>query len=148
MRYGLLGRKLGYSYSPKIHSYLGSKPYGIIEKEPEEVADFLKTAPFSGINVTVPYKKAVIPYLDELTDRAASLGAVNTIVNRDGKLIGHNTDFYGFQTMLRASGLQVQGKKALVLGSGGASNTAVAVLKEAGANVVVISRNGESNNEN
>lgn len=144
MKCGLLGRKLGHSYSPQIHAHLGDYSYELFEKEPEEVAFFLKNGDFSGINVTVPYKKAVIPYLDELTERAKRLGAVNTIVRRGGKLIGHNTDCFGFETMLRASSLDVNGKKVLVLGSGGASNTAAAVLEEAGANVVVISRSGEN----
>lgn len=144
MKCGLLGRKLGHSYSPQIHGYLGDYSYALFEKEPEEIGDFLKNGDFSGINVTVPYKKEVIPYLDELTPTAQKLGAVNTIVRRDGRLIGHNTDYFGFQTMVQASGLKVAGKKALVLGSGGASNTAVAVLRELGADVVVISRSGEN----
>ena len=142
---GLLGRKLGHSYSPQIHAQLGDYPYNLFEKEPEELADFLKSGCFTGINVTVPYKKDVIPYLDELTPVARRLGAVNTIVRRNGKLIGHNTDYFGFLTMVRASGLDVSGKKVLVLGSGGASNTAVSVLEELGADVVVISRTGENN---
>lgn len=141
---GLLGRKLGHSYSPHIHGQLADYQYKLFEKEPEELESFLKSGSFSGINVTVPYKKAVIPFLDELSDTAARLGAVNTIVNRDGKLIGHNTDFFGFQTMLKASTLDVKGKKVLVLGSGGASNTAVAALQDAGADVIIISRSGEN----
>ena len=149
MRCGLLGKKLGHSYSPKIHSYLSDYTYELFEKSPEELEFFLKHGDFSGLNVTMPYKKDVIPYLDELSDRAAELGAVNTIVRRnDGTLIGHNTDYFGFQSMLNRSGLQVAGKKVLVLGSGGASATAVAVLKKQGSNVVVISRNGESNYNN
>ena len=141
---GLLGRKLGHSYSPQIHSQLADYDYRLFEKEPEELEAFLRSGSFSGINVTVPYKKAVIPFLDELSDTAARLGAVNTIVCRNGKLIGHNTDFFGFQTMLQASRLDVAGKKVLVLGSGGASNTAVAVLLDAGADVIVISRSGDN----
>ena len=149
MRCGLLGKKLGHSYSPQIHSYLSDYTYELFEKSPEELEFFLKHGDFSGLNVTMPYKKDVIPYLDELSDRAAELGAVNTIVRRnDGTLIGHNTDYFGFQSMLNRSGLQVAGKKVLVLGSGGASATAVAVLKKQGSNVAVISRNGESNYNN
>ena len=149
MRCGLLGKKLGHSYSPQIHSYLSDYTYELFEKSPEELEFFLKHGDFSGLNVTMPYKKDVIPYLDELSDRAAELGAVNTIVRRnDGTLIGHNTDYFGFQSMLNRSGLQVTGKKVLVLGSGGASATAVAVLKKQGSNVVVISRNGENNYNN
>ena len=148
MKCGLLGRKLGHSYSPQIHGQLGDYPYVLFEKEPDALEDFLRNGDFTGLNVTVPYKKTVIPYLDALSDRAKRLGAVNTIVRRDSKLIGHNTDFFGFETMLRESGLQVAGKKVLVLGSGGASNTAMAVLREYGANVVVISRSGEDNYQN
>ena len=148
MKCGLLGRKLGHSYSPQIHAQLADYPYELFEKEPEELENFLKNGDFSGINVTVPYKKDVIPYLDEMTPRAKKLGAVNTIVRRDGKLIGHNTDYFGFLTMVRSSGLDVKGKKVLVLGSGGASNTAVAVLEELGARVIVISRSGENSYEN
>ena len=142
MRCGLLGRKLSHSYSPRIHRMLGDYSYELFEKEPEEIEDFLKNGDFSGINVTTPYKKAVIPYLDELTPIAAKLGAVNTIVRRNGKLIGHNTDYFGFLTMVKETGLNPAGKKVLVLGSGGASNTAVAVLEELGARVIVISRTG------
>ena len=142
MNCGLLGRKLGHSYSPQIHSYLGDYSYSLFEKEPDELSAFLKYGDFTGINVTYPYKKDVIPYLDELSPLAQRLGAVNVIVRRDGKLIGHNTDYFGFASMVQRSGLSPAGKKCLVLGSGGASNTAVAVLKELDANVVVISRSG------
>ncbi len=144
MKCGLLGRKLGHSYSPQIHSHLGDYSYRIFEKEPDDLEDFLRNGDFTGLNVTIPYKKAVIPYLDELSPIAKRLGAVNTIVRWDGKLIGHNTDYYGFQSMVWRSGIAVAGKKVLVLGSGGASNTAVTVLQELGANVVVISRSCEN----
>lgn len=145
MKCGLLGRKLGHSYSPQIHARLGDYSYELFEKEPEALEDFLKHGDFSGLNVTVPYKKAVIPFCAELSSRARMLGAVNTIVRRpDGSLMGHNTDFFGFSAMLDASGLSVAGKKALVLGSGGASSTAAAVLRERDAKVVVISRSGEN----
>lgn len=149
MNCGLLGEKLGHSYSPQIHNRLGDYAYTLFEKKPEELADFLQNGDYSGLNVTIPYKKAVIPYLAELSPVAQRLGAVNTIVRRgDGTLLGHNTDYFGFRTMVEASGLEPAGKKALVLGSGGASNTAVAVLEELGARVVVISRGGENNYEN
>ena len=148
MKCGLLGRKLGHSYSPQIHSHFGDYSYSLFEKEPEELENFLKNSDFTGINVTMPYKKDVIPYLDELTPLARRLGAVNVIVRRNGKLTGHNTDFYGFASMIKQSGLSLAGKKCLVLGSGGASRTAVAVLQDVGADVVVISRSGENNYEN
>ena len=149
MNCGLLGRKLSHSYSPQIHGLLGSYSYCLFEKEPEELELFLKKGNFTGINVTIPYKKAVIPFLDELSPTAKKLGAVNTIVRRpDGRLYGHNTDYFGFHAMVTASGLTVFGKKALVLGSGGASCTAAAVLEELGAKVVIISRSGENNYQN
>lgn len=149
MKCGLLGRRLGHSYSPQIHSYLGDYSYDLFEREPEQLEAFLKQGDFTAINVTIPYKKDVIPYLDELSPVAKRMGAVNTIVRRnDGTLFGHNTDYFGFASMVRRSGLQVCGKKVLVLGSGGASNTACAVLQELGANVVIISRSGENNYEN
>lgn len=148
MRCGLLGRKLGHSYSPQIHAMLGDYSYELFEKEPEELEAFLKCGDFSGINVTVPYKKDVIPFLDELSPTAARLGAVNTVIRKDGRLIGHNTDYFGFLTMVRSSRLDVCAKKVLVLGSGGASNTAVAVLEELGAQVIVISRTGVNNYQN
>lgn len=148
MQCGLLGRKLGHSYSPQIHSQLGCYDYRLFEKEPEELENFLKNGDFTGLNVTIPYKKDVIPFLDELSTRAKALGAVNTIVRRNGKLIGHNTDYFGFETMLLSTGVSLQGKKALVCGSGGASSTACAVLEAHGANVVVLSRTGKNNYQN
>ena len=149
MKCGLLGRKLGHSYSPQIHSQLAKYSYRLFEKEPEELEDFLKNGDFSGLNVTVPYKKVVIPYLDSLSPVAQQLGAVNTIVRKaDGSLIGHNTDYFSFASMVGRSSLDVRGKKCLVLGSGGASNTATAVLAELGAKVIIISRTGENNYDN
>ena len=146
MQCGLLGRKLGHSYSPQIHGQLASYDYSLFEKEPEELEGFLKNGNFVGLNVTIPYKKDVIPFLDQLSPVARRLGAVNTIVRRgDGILVGHNTDYFGFRYLVQQSGLDVRGKKVLVLGSGGASNTAVAALQELGARVVIISRSGENN---
>ena len=146
---GLLGAKLGHSYSPQIHSHLGSYSYDLLEKSEEELGIFLKNAEFDGLNVTIPYKSTVIPYCNELSPVAARLGAVNTIVRRnDGKLIGHNTDYFGFDTMLLRSGLNVRGKKVLVLGTGGTSKTAVAVLEDHDAKVIIISRSGENNYNN
>ncbi len=149
MKCGLLGQRLGHSYSPQIHDLLGSYSYSLYEKEPHELEEFLKHGDYTGLNVTIPYKKSVIPFCDELTPTAKRLGAVNTIVRTaDGRIVGHNTDRFGFSYMLRASNAAVNGKKALVLGSGGASNTVCDVLKEAGAEVIVISRNGPNNYEN
>jgi len=149
MKCGLLGRTLGHSYSPQIHSYLGDYPYTLFEKEPEDVGSFLQNGDFTAINVTIPYKKDVMPYCAELTNCAKKMGAVNTIVRRtDGTLIGHNTDYFGLHYTFNRMGLSLTGKKVLVLGSGGASVTTVIVLKELGANVVIISRTGENNYTN
>lgn len=146
---GLLGKKLGHSYSPQIHSYLGNYSYVLFEKMQGELESFLKNGDFHGLNVTIPYKKEVLPFLDSLSDCAAALGAVNTIVRQpDGKLVGHNTDYYGFSSMLKKSSICVSGKKVLVLGSGGASATVVAVLQKESADVIVISRSGKNNYEN
>lgn len=144
MIYGLLGRKLGHSYSPTIHQNFGNPDYRLFEVEPENLEDFLRQRQFQGLNVTMPYKKAVLPYLDELSTVAQQIGAVNTIYQQNGRLMGHNTDYAGFCQMLRSSGLLVAGKKCLVLGSGGASDVARVVLHNAGAEVVVISRTGEN----
>ena len=149
MQCGLLGRKLGHSYSPQIHNLLGDYSYVLFEKEPDELENFLKNGDFSGLNVTIPYKKEVIPYLSELSPTAKKMDCVNTVLRRsDGTLYGHNTDYFGFTSLVRHAGLSVAGKKVLVLGSGGASNTAVAALKDLGASPVVISRSGENNYQN
>ncbi len=142
MKCGLLGQKLGHSYSPQIHRLLGNYNYALYEKDPEQLEEFLRYGDFTGLNVTMPYKKEVIPYLDALSPTAQLLGAVNTIVRQNGKLIGHNTDYYGFRAMLQHCGVEVADRKCLVCGSGGASNTVVAVLKERGANVIILSRTG------
>ncbi len=149
MKSGLLGRKLGHSYSPQIHAYLGQYTYELFEKEPEEVEAFVKHGDYSGINVTIPYKKDVIPFLDELSSAAIKMGSVNTIVRRnDGSLYGHNTDYFGFTSMVHRSGICVAGKKVLVLGSGGTSNTAVKALEDLGAQVIIVSRTGDNNYDN
>lgn len=146
---GLLGQVLHHSYSPRIHSELGDYPFMLFPLDPQNLGYFFRTMNFAGLNVTIPYKKTVISYCDELSETAERLGAVNTIIRRaDGSLYGHNTDYFGFQYMLDKSGLKVFGKKVLVLGSGGASATVKAVLEEAGANVVIISRSGENNYNN
>ena len=149
MRCGLLGRKLGHSYSPAIHAMLADYAYTLYEKEPEELEDFVKHGDFHGMNVTIPYKKAVVPFCDLLDPLAEQLGSVNTLVRLgDGRLLGANTDTWGFDQMLGKVGISCQGKKALVLGSGGASATVQAILQLADAEVVVISRNGENNYDN
>ena len=149
MRCGLLGRKLSHSYSPQIHSYLADYAYTLYEREPEDVGTFLQSGEFDALNVTIPYKKDVIPFCHHLSPAAKKLGAVNTIVRqKDGSLIGHNTDYFGFLSTVQKTKISVNGKKVLVLGSGGASVTAVAVLEELGADVITISRHGEHNYDN
>lgn len=148
MKFGLLGGHLGHSYSPMIFDLMGGYEYLLHEREPEGIGDLLKNEPFDGLNVTIPYKKEVLPYLDEVDPLALRLGAVNTIVRRNGKLTGYNSDYYGFLSMVRHTHIDVAGKKVLVLGSGGASVTVCAVLEDLGARVVVISRSGTNNYDN
>ena len=148
MECGLLGKTLAHSYSPQIHKFLGDYTYTLHELEESQIEDFLKGSSFTGLNVTIPYKKTVMPYCTELSQCAKKVGSVNTIIRKDGRLIGHNTDYFGFYSMVQKSGLTVAGKKVLVLGSGGAAVTVITVLKELGANVVVISRTGENNYSN
>lgn len=150
MVYGLLGRTLGHSYSPQIHALLGDYEYRLFEVEPQDLEAFLKKREFGGINVTIPYKKDVLPYLSGISENAKRIGAVNTItVKEDGGLYGDNTDYDGFLCLVQKSGFQVKGKKALVLGTGGASLPISAVLSDLGAReVVFISRSGENNYQN
>lgn len=144
--YGLLGEHLPHSFSPQIHSALGNRNYNLFEVAPENLDAFMKEHNFKGINVTIPYKKAVIPYLGVIYPEAEKIGAVNTIKVVDGKLYGDNTDYFGFQYMVEKSGVVIHNKKALVLGSGGASLTVQAVLRDMNAReIVVLSRNGDDN---
>ena len=147
MKCGLLGRKLGHSYSPRIHGLLADYSYELFEREPEDLEDFVRRGDWSGLNVTIPYKKTVLPLCDELSPRAARIGAVNTLVRRpDGALFGDNTDAYGFEKLIRTKGFEAAGRKCLVFGSGGASVMACAVLEDLGAkSVTVVSRQGENN---
>jgi len=146
---GLLGRKLGHSYSPQIHAKLCDYEYRLFEAEPENLENFLKSGDFQGINVTIPYKKDVIPHLTYLSETAKRIGSVNTVVRKNDGLYGYNTDQYGFMYMVKSTGIDVSGKKAIVLGSGGASLTVIDVLRELGASeIVVISRTGENNYNN
>lgn len=148
MRSGLLGEHLGHSYSPQIHALLGSYEYKLYEKAPDEVESFIKNGKWDGINVTIPYKKVAASLCDELSDIARKLGSANTLVRKNGKIYGYNTDYYGFMSMVERSEISVNGKKAIVLGSGGASVTVCAVLESLGAGVTVISRSGEDNYSN
>ncbi len=147
--YGLLGAHLPHSFSPQIHNALGNPNYTLFEKSQNELKEFLKEKSFKGINVTIPYKQTVIPFLDVVSPEAEKIGAVNTIIVRDDMLCGYNTDYFGFAYMLEKSKIKVNNKKCLVLGNGGASLTVQAVLGDFGAReVVVVSRKAENNYEN
>lgn len=143
MRTGLLGEKLSHSFSPQIHKALvGDRyTYELFERAPEEVEGFIKGQEWDALNVTIPYKQAVMPHLDLITDEATRIGAVNTVTRLpDGRLRGDNTDYFGFHRTLTACGCDPKGKKALVLGNGGAAATAVTVLTDLGAEVVLLGR--------
>ncbi|MDO5293096.1 MAG: shikimate dehydrogenase [bacterium] len=137
-RYGLIGERLGHSYSKVIHEQLASYTYDLIPLNKEEFHDFMSRKEFSGINVTIPYKCDVLPYLDHLDKSAAHVGAVNTIVNKDGTLTGYNTDYSGFLYTLEAHNIKIKEEKVLVLGYGGASKAILAVLKDLGASEIII----------
>lgn len=141
--YGLIGENLDHSWSPALHRLLGCENYGLFPLAAEELEAFLRQGDYQGLNVTIPYKQAVLPYLDELSPLAKALGSVNTITKRpDGGLLGDNTDYAGFAFLLNYHGLDVAGKKVLILGSGGAAVTVKAVLEEARALPLIISRKG------
>ena len=143
MKCGLIGRKLGHSYSCQIHHAIADYSYDLWELEPEQLAPFLQKGDFAGVNVTIPYKQQVIPYLDDLSDTARAIGAVNTIVNRSGRLYGDNTDLAGMIVLIRRLGLELHGKKVLILGTGGTSKTARAAAQQLGAaEVYRLSRSG------
>ncbi len=147
--YGLLGRKLGHSWSVPIHRDLGCEDYRLIELEPDQLGDFLRQENIGGLNVTIPYKREVMKYCDAIDEGAKAIGSVNTLVRREGKLCGYNTDIDGFLYMLRRADISLAGKKALILGSGGASLTArAAAAREGAREIVVISRSGPDNYEN
>jgi shikimate dehydrogenase len=150
MRCGLLGEKLGHSYSPQIHAELAGYDYRLYEKAPDAVEDFVRNGDWHGLNVTIPYKKTVIPFCDELSETAAAIGSVNTLKRRkDGTIFGDNTDAFGFETLLTQTlKADISGWKALVLGTGGASVTVCAMLRKRGAQVVPISRSGKDNYTN
>ena len=138
MEYGLIGESLGHSMSPEIHAKFADYKYELHPLKKEELEAFMTKKDFKGINVTIPYKRDVIPYLDVLDKKAEEIGAVNTIVNRDGKLYGYNTDFDGFSAMLSYNGVDVCGKKVLVLGNGGVAKPILLYLKLHKAKDIII----------
>ncbi len=143
MDYGLIGERLPHSFSKEIHEKLGYYQYSIKELKREELKDFILQKNFKGINVTIPYKQDVIPLLDEVAPEARAIGAVNTIVNRDGVLCGYNTDFGGMRALIERAGIVVKYKKVLILGTGGTSLTATAVCERLDAKEILrVSRSG------
>lgn len=144
MQYGLIGRKLAHSFSKEIHESIGDYAYTLKELEPQELDDFMTQRDFKAINVTIPYKEAVMPYLDNISDFAQKIGAVNTIVNRDGKLYGYNTDCLGLKALIAKAGIELRDSKVLILGTGATSKTAAAVAHDEGAaSVIKVSRNAK-----
>lgn len=149
MKYGLLGKKLSHSYSPMIHRAIGNDDYHLIELPPEALDDYIKKSDFSGINVTIPYKKDVIPYCTVLSDTAKKIGSVNTIVNNGGRLYGYNTDYDGFLYMSDRAQITFKDRKVLILGSGGTSLTAAHAAADRGAReILIVSRSGSVNYNN
>ena len=140
MKLGLIGHPLSHSWSPQIHRFFLGEAYELIDLKPEELETFLKDRDFDGVNVTIPYKTAVMQYLDEIDPAAREIGAVNCIVNRNGRLKGFNTDYLGFRDMLVNAGMEISGKRTAVLGSGGASKAVFRALRDLGAQVSVVSR--------
>ncbi len=140
-KYGCIGRKLTHSFSKEIHAKLADYEYELIELTEEEIQPFFEKKDFAAINVTIPYKQTVIPYLDAVSAVAERIGAVNTIVNKDGKLYGYNTDYYGMKALIERVGIDLQGKKVLILGTGGTSRTARVVSADMGASrILTVSR--------
>ncbi len=148
--YGLLGRKLGHSYSSVIHESMGCKGYGLIELEPEELGPFLRQEDIGGLNVTIPYKVDVMQFCDRLSPEAQAIGSVNTLVRgKDGVLTGFNTDAAGLEYTISRAKISLAEKKVLIFGSGGASLAAKYTARRMGASeVLVISRTGEYNYNN
>lgn len=147
MKYGLIGEHLGHSFSKQIQTRIAEienvkdYDYQLVELDKEEFKEFMKKKDFKGINVTIPYKKDVIPYLDEMDESAKAIGAVNTIINVDGKLKGYNTDFGGFLYMVKAHNVHMEGKKVLIIGNGGACAAVKAVCKHENVkDIVIVSR--------
>ena len=144
MEYGLIGETLKHSYSAEIHEKLGGYKYELLEIKSEKLEEFFRKREFKAINVTIPYKETVIPYLDWISDTARRIGAVNTIVNRGGKLYGYNTDFAGMKAQINAASISLEGKKTMILGTGGTSKTAHAVAQSLGASgIITVSRSGK-----
>ena len=135
---GLIGEKLGHSFSTLIHNELADYSFVLRELAPSELKSFMKSDELDAFCITIPYKKDVIPFLDEISDEAKAIGAVNVVVRKDGKLRGYNTDYFGFNYMIEAAGVSICGKKAIVFGTGGASLTVCTVLRDKGVRELVV----------
>lgn len=146
MQYGLIGERLSHSLSPQIHALFSDYDYSLCELAPSELGSFMQKRDFRGVNVTVPYKEAVIPYLDKLDETAQSVGAVNTVINYDGALTGYNTDVYGMKALISRVISDLSDKTVLILGSGGAAKAARAAAKALGAaKAVTVGRKAREN---
>lgn len=148
LRCGLIGKKLGHSFSRPIHNAMADYPFELYELAPEEVGSFVTDGDLDAFCVTIPYKKDVMPFLDEISKEALDIGAVNVVVRRDGKLYGYNTDYFGFDYMVKRSGVEVEGKKAIVFGRGGASATICTLLRDRGIGELVTFGSTDNTPEN
>lgn len=145
-KYGCIGKKLTHSFSKDIHAKLADYEYELIELDEEELDKFLNAKEFNAINVTIPYKQTVIPYLDSLSDVAKRISAVNTVVNKNGKLYGYNTDYYGMKALVEKTGIEIKNKKVLILGTGGTRKTANVLMEDMGADeIITVSRSKREN---
>ena len=141
MKFGLLGRTLGHSFSPRIHSALGNTNYELFEREPSQLQEFFADPELQGINITIPYKVNALEACDVVDPRAERIGCVNTMVRKDGKWHGYNTDYDGFVFTLQHAGIDVSGKECIILGDGASSATVHVALEDLGAkNIVHLSR--------
>ncbi len=145
MKYGLIGEKLGHSFSKTVHRKIADYDYELCEISKTDFADFMQKSDFVGINVTIPYKESVMPYLDEISEEAKKIASVNTVINKNGKLFGFNTDFFGLSALIDKNGIEIENKTVLILGSGGTSKTANAVCKNKNAGqIFTVSRKAEN----
>lgn len=149
MKFGLIGRTLKHSYSKIIHEMFGAYSYDLVSMEEAEIQDFVKNPEYMGFNVTIPYKKTIIPFCESISNEAEKIGSVNTVIKKDGKLFGYNTDYAGFFALAKRGDIEFNDKRVAILGSGGTYKTAYAVVKDCGAKEIIsVSRNGEFNYNN
>lgn len=145
MKYGCIGEHLKHSFSKEIHNLLADYEYEILEIERASLEKFAKEKGFNAINVTIPYKELIMPYLYSIDEYAEKIGSVNTLVNRGGMLYGYNTDFYGMCMLIDHANIKIDGKKVVILGTGGTSKTAIAVSRHLGAKEIIVTSRKKSN---